>query len=412
MSARTAVAIVVLGTLAPIASAADWPQALGPNRDSHSIETGLQTRWGKGGPPVAWTNDVGRGFAGVAVAEGKVALFHRVGNDEKLAAFDAGTGKAIWGFVSKTKYIDDFDFDNGPRCVPLIAGGKVFALGADGDLHAVDFTNGKKLWSINIRTEYKPPKGYFGVGSGPILLKDGIASKLLLNVGGKGAGIVAFDPETGKELWKATDDPPGYAAPVQVALNGKPTAAFFTRSGLVWTDAAGTVLFTHPWRSRLDASVNAASPVVRGSNVLLTSSYGTGAILLRPKGKELEEVWSNDTSLSCQFNTPVLVGDYLYGVHGRQEGGSAKLRCVDWKTGAVKWSVDQFGCASLIAVDGVILAVTEGGDLVSFAAEPTAYKELDRRTILDGTVRALPALADGKLYVRNANKLVCLNLKK
>jgi len=412
MRARTAVAIVVLGTLVPVVQSADWPQVLGPNRDSHSTETELLATWGKAGPPLVWSKDVGTGFAGVAVAEGKIVLFHRTGNDEKLTALDAATGKELWVFEAKTRYIDDFNFDNGPRCVPLIAGGKVFALGADGDLHAVDFANGKKLWSKNVRAEYKAPKGYFGVGSVPILLKDGTTSKLLVNVGGKGAGVVAFDPDTGKELWKATDDPPGYAAPVQVTLNGKPTVAFFTRSGLVWTDADGTVLFTHPWRSRLDASVNAASPVVRGSDVLLTSSYGTGAVLLRPNGKVLDEVWSNDTSMSCQINTPVLVGDYLYGLHGRQEGGSAKLRCVEWKTGEVKWSVDRFGCASLIAVEGALLAVTEGGELVRFATDATGYKELARGTIIDGTVRALTALADGKLYVRNEKKLVCINLKK
>jgi len=412
MNARTVVAIVAIGTLNSFAQTADWPQVFGIHRDSHSGETNLLATWGKDGPPVAWSRDIGSGFAGVAVAEGKVVLHHRVGNDERVSAIDPATGKDVWQFDSRTRYVDDFNFDNGPRCVPVIAGGKVFTLGADGDLQALDLATGKQLWTKNVRAESKAPKGYFGVGSGPILLKDGKDSKLLVNVGGKGAGIVAFDPATGKEFWKATDDPPGYSSPVSIVLGFKETAAFFTRSGLVWVEANGTVLFTHPWRARLDASVNAASPVVRKDEVLLTTSYGTGAILLKPNGKELDEIWSNDTALSCHFNTPVLVGDYLYGVHGRAEGGAAKLRCVEWKTGTVKWSVDQFGCAGLIAVDGAMLAVTESGELVRFATDATAYKELARGKIVDGTVRAMPALADGKLYVRNEKKLACLNLKK
>src|SRR5204863_1915772 len=131
----------------------------------------------------------------------------------------------------------------------------------------------------------------------------------------------------------------------------------------------GAVAYSYPWRSRLDASVNAATPLVYKGDIFLTASYGTGAVLLRPKGAELEEVWTNDRSLSCHYNTPVRVGDYLYGVHGRQEG-RAELRCVEWKTGAVKWTVPRFGVACLVAVDGGLLALTEGGELVPFDASP------------------------------------------
>jgi hypothetical protein len=116
--------------------------------------------------------------------------------------------------------------------------------------------------------------------------------------------------------------------------------------------------------------------------------------------------------LSSHYNTPVLVGDYLYGVDGRQEGGAARLRCVEWKTGAVKWSVPRFGCASLIAVDGGMLAVTETGELVRFAADPAGYKERARAKVLDGVVRAAPALSDGRLFVRNEKRVICATLKK
>lgn len=402
MRTRAAVILVALGTCA-----ADWPNIHGPNRDNHSAETGLNWAWGKDGPPAAWTLDVGAGFAGVAVSGGSVFLFHRVNAEEVLTALDPATGKEKWKYSARTKYVDDFGFDDGPRCVPVVSGGRVFALGADGDLHAVEAATGRRLWHRNLLADYKAPKGYFGVGAGPIVT----AGRLLVNVGAKGAGIVAFDPATGKELWKATDDPPGYAAPSVIDL-GKPHAAFLTRSGLVVVEpTTGAVKFSMPWRSRLDASVNAAAPVVRKDEVLLTVSYGAGAVLLKLKGDEPEEVWANDRSLSCHYSTPVLVGDHLYGVHGRQEGGGAQLRCVEWKTGEVKWSVERFGVASLIAVDGGLLAVTEG-ELVRFEANPKEFKETARAKVLDGTVRAAPALSDGRLYLRDEKRLVCVRLKK
>ena len=401
-------ALALLFTAPPVA-AADWPNHHGPNRDNHSPETGLNWAWGAGGPPVAWRLDVGSGFAGVAVAGGKVFLFHRVGDQEVLAALDPATGKEAWAYKARTKYVDDFGFDDGPRCVPVVAGGRVFALGADGDLHAVSAADGAKLWHRHLRTDYGTAKGYFGVAAGPVVVGD----RLLVNVGTKGAGIVAFDAATGRELWKATDDPGSYASPNVVTLGGKPLAVFFTRSGMIVLDpATGAVQYKLPFRSRLDASVNAAAPVVKGDEVLLTASYGTGAAVWKLGGAEPEEVWSNDKSLSCHYNTPVLAGEHLYGVHGRQEGGAAELRCVEWRTGAVKWSVERFGLAGVIGVDGGLLAVTERGELVRFAADPSAYKELARARVLDGTVRAAPALADGRLYVRDEKRLVCVRLKK
>ncbi len=407
-TARVALSLALVLTPALRAEGGDWPNLHGPARDNHSAETGLNWTWGKDGPPIAWKLDVGAGFAGVAVAGGSVFLFHRVGTEEVLTALDPATGKEKWKHAGRTRYVDDFGFDDGPRCVPVVAGGRVFALGADGDLYAVEAATGKPLWHRNVRADYGAPKGYFGVGASPIIL----AEKLLVNVGGKGAGVVALDPATGKELWKSTNDPPSYAAPSVMELGGKPYAAFLTRSGLVVVDPTnGAVKFTKPWRSRLDASVNAAAPVVRKDEVFLTASYGTGAVLLKVKGDDLEEVWSNDRSLSCHYNTPVLVGDYLYGVHGRQEGGAAQLRCVEWKTGEVKWAAERFGMAGVLAVDSGLLAVTEGGLLVRFAADPKEYKELAQVKVLDGTVRAAPALADGRLYLRNEKQLVCLKLK-
>jgi outer membrane protein assembly factor BamB len=402
--------------LANTLPAADWPQYLGPNRDGHSAETKLNWDWPKDGPPVAWKKDVGTGWAGPVVAGGKVLLFHRVGDEEVLAALDPATGEEKWAAKYLTKYRDDFDFDNGPRATPLVADGKVFTLGANGDLHAWELATGKKLWGKNVRDEYKADKGYFGVACSPIL----VGGKLLVNVGGKGAGVVAFDPATGKELWKATDDPASYSSPTTAEIDGKTAAVFLTRFGLrVFDPASGKVLYELAWRPRIDASVQAATPLVWKDEIFLTVSYSTGAVVVKAKGGELSEVWpnekqvawGNDKTLSSQYNTPVRVGDHVYGLHGRADVGTAQLRCVEWKTGAVKWSEDRFGVASLLAVDGGLLALTEAGDLVRFDASAAGYKERARAAILGDKTRAAPALADGRLFARDGAKLVCVKLK-
>lgn len=394
-------ASLVVALASPVL-AADWPQFLGPTRDGQSTETKLNWEWGKGGPPKAWTVDVGTGNAGPVVVGGVVYLWHRVGDDDTLTAFAADTGKEKWAYKATVRGPD------GPQSAPLVAGDTVFALGFAGKLHAVNTKTGEKVWMKDLMKEYTPPEGYFGVGAG-LLFVDG---KLVVNVGSKGAGIVAFDAATGKELWKATDDPPSYSTPTLTDIGGKSHAVVFTRTGVVVLSVEdGKVKYAQRHRARIEASVNAATPLVSDGQVFATSSYQTGAALWTMGKTELEEVWANDTSLSCQYDTPVKVGDFLYGVHGRQDIGGAKLVCVEWKTGKVKWEQKGFGVAHLIAVDGGILALTEGGELVRFATTEKGYKEQARAKTLDGLTRAAPALADGRLYLRNDSKLICVKLK-
>ena len=401
-------AFTLLLALTPALPAGDWPGFLGPTRDGQSAEKGLSGAWPKDGPPVVWTKEVGQGWAGPVVASGRLVLFHRVGDEEVVQALDPATGKEQWAFKYPARYRDDFGFDEGPRSTPLIQGDRVYTLGANGDLHALDLATGAKVWHRNLLADYKADKGFFGVATSPTIA----GGKLLVNVGGKGAGIVAFDPATGKEVWKATDDPAGYSSPAVAEVGGATLAVFLTRNGLVALEPeTGTVRYTQPWRPRIRESVNAATPLVWKGDIFLSVSYGTGAVLLRPKGDQLNEVWANDKSLSCQYNSPVRVGEYLYGCHGRVDARAVELRCVEWATGAVKWSVPRSGATTLIAVDGGLLGLTEAGDLIRFDADPAGYKERDRAAVLTGPVRAAPALADGRLYARDGAKLVCLKLK-
>jgi len=399
--------IILLGAL--LALGADWPQFQGPNRDGTSAETGLLHSFPGGGPKVLWSKEAGTGWSGPAVAGGKAILFHRVGNEEVVECVDAATGKEIWKTGYKTRYVDMFDKDNGPRATPLISGDKVFTLGAGGELTAFELANGKQQWQRNVNKDYGAPQSYFGVGTSPMIA----GGKLLVNVGAKGAGVVAFDPANGKEVWKATDQGVSYSSPVVAKIDGEELAVFFTRKGLLaLTPDKGETRYDFYWRPRIDASVNAATPIVSDSQIFLSTSYSTGAIVLEASKGELKEIWKGDASLSCHYNTPVLVKGRLFGIDGRQEG-RPKLRCVEWKSGKVLWTKDGFGCASLIVADSVIFAFCENGDLAIFEPSTESYKELARASILEkGPCRAAAALSDGKIFARDSGKWICVEVKK
>lgn len=402
-----AIACLLLMPLASVAG--DWPQFLGPDRDGRSMETGLIKTWPAEGPPRLWQRDVGEGYAGPVVSGDRLILFHRVGDEEVVECLDAKTGKTLWKSASPCDYVDRYGKGNGPRATPSIAGDRVVTYGADGVMSCFELATGKRLWQRPLAAEYKTPPTFFGIGSSPLVWDD----RVLLNVGGKEAGIVALSLTDGKEQWRSTRDGASYASPIAVRVGGQSRAVFFTREGIVALDPrTGDVAFQKRWRARYDASVNAATPLLlSGDRLFVSSSYETGAILLKLKADGADVVWTDDEAMSNHFNTCVVHDGRLFGCDGRQEAG-ARLRCVDPAGPKVLWTKERFGCAALILAGDVVYAATEHGDLVAFAAVPGEYRELARAKILDGApVRAHPALADGVLFARDGRTLIALDLK-
>lgn len=389
--------------------AADWPQHLGPTRNGVSTETDLLATWPKDGPPQLWDKKLGAGWSSPVVAGGRVIIFHRVGDKEVVECLDAANGKPFWKFDYDTKYSDNFGFDEGPRSTPLIAGERVFTLGADGDLHCLEMATGNKAWGRNLNADYQVRKGFFGVGTSP-LLEDG---KLFINVGGKNAGIVALDASNGKEIWKATSDEASYSSPVAVKVNGTRHVIFLTRQGIVSLDPEnGKVRFTKEWQSKNRNSVNAATPLVVGDQLFVSACYDTGAFVGRIKDDKLEELWKSDEAMSNHYNTAIPYDGHIYGIDGRQDIGVAQLRCIELKTGNVRWTRSPFGCASLILAEGRLIGLNEKGELLLIEATPDGYREKARAAVLEKPCRAALALSDGRLLARDPKRLVCWNLKK
>ena len=405
LSASLAAVLILLAT--GVAHGDDWPQFLGPRRNGVSLETNPIVPWSGDGPKPVWQRDVGAGFAGPAIKGERLLLFHRIGDEERLECFMAATGKPMWTNSGPTRYEDSFRFDEGPRAVPTIDRDHVFALGAEGGLRCVELTTGKTVWMRALLKEYEAEKGFFGVASAPLVF----SNVVIVNIGGSnGRGIVGLDRVSGRELWKATDDEASYAAPVLATINGKPLALCFTRAGLVGLEpASGKVLFEVPWRARSSASVNAATPLVWGNRVFITTSYDTGAKLLGIDDGKPTEIWSNDESLSSHYPTPVWADGHLFGFHGRQESG-AELRCIEAETGKVLWAKDGLGIGHVIRIGNRLVVLRENGELLLMSTSSVKAEILARGQILGFGVRAAPAYSNGRLFARSPKKLMCVKL--
>ncbi len=398
-------------------SAGEWPQILGPSRNGIAEKETLAKSWPADGPKTVWSHEVGSGFAGVAVADGKAIVFHRVGASERVEALEAKTGKLLWQQNFPATYVPSFIQDNGPRCVPLIHKNRIYVYGAMGQLRCLDLATGNPVWHRDTYQDYnskrpfrgEPPEGYFGIGSTPLVVDD----KLIVNVGGDqaDAGMVAFALKDGKTLWKSTNERAGYSSPMLATVNDVRHVICITRLSVISLDPAnGDLRFRFPFNAP-GPKVSAANPVILGDDLFVTASYSAGAVFAKILPKEAKILWQSDDLLSSQYTTPIAVDGKLIGIHGRQDVGEPVLRCIDPQTQKVLWEKDGLGYATLLAADGKLLILSTEGELIMAAQGSTAYRELARTRLSNRTIRALPALSNGLFYVRDTNTLKCWDLR-
>jgi outer membrane protein assembly factor BamB len=404
---RANLTILLVFITAPLL-AVDWPQFLGPDRNGTYNGPELNEKWPATGPRVVWRKQVGEGLAGPVVAQNRLILFHRVNNQEVIESIDSRTGATQWRHAYPTNYRDDFGFDEGPRAVPVVAEGRVFTFGAEGQLYALDLTTGKPAWSADTVRQFNVPKGFFGAAGSPLIE----GGRVIANVGGKNAGIVAFDAKSGKVVWTATSHAASYSSGVAATILGRRYGVFLTRDGLVGLDpATGEIRFQRAWRARQAASVNAATPVVIGNAIFVSAEYGPGAGVLQFDGAKLADVWLSNDVLSNHYATSVYQDRRLFGFHGRQEFGPV-FRAVDMQTGKVLWSTERFGAGTVTLAGSRLLIIRESGELMLAAVSSTAFQPIATAQVLPATVRAYPAIADGFVYIRNDDTLICLDLRR
>ena len=399
----TIAAIAVLGyCVLSNQSRADWLHYRGPSMNGLSPEKGWSAQFPPGGPKQLWKVDLGTGTASVTVAGDHVFCMGNQGGSDVIQCLDAKTGRTVWRHPFPLE-LDPNMFEGGPRSTPTIDGARVFTVSHQGDLSCLDAATGKKIWYKHYQKDLDGRRPQWGYAGSPTI--DG--NLVFLDVGGAGASTVALDKATGNLVWKSGADEAGYASPVVATIGGKKTVVILKASHLVGLDAAGgKELWRSEWKT--EYNVNAATPIVTGDRILITSGYNHGAALIGISGGKARELWKNK-SLREHFNSPVVVGDAIYGVDGNAGGGN--LVCLDLASGATKWAEKSTKGGSLISADGKLIVLTEKGELVIADAVPTGFHAISRAPMLSGRCWVQPVLVGGRLFLKNnAGALACFDL--
>lgn len=444
MNFRRRASVALIGCLSlRIASvdAADWPQWFGPQRDGVWRETGIVEQL-PANPNYRWRVAIGSGYAGPAVAHGRVFVMDRqlatgAGNPadpfaqgtipgtERVLCLDEATGAELWQHEYAAAYT--VSYAAGPRATPTVDEERVYTLGAEGHLKCLDVATGAVKWEKHFAKDYGVKTATWGWSSAPLVDGD----LLISIVGGDGSVVVAFDKRTGREMWRALSaKEPGYGTPVIFELNGRRHLIAWHPEAVVGLDPqTGQVLWTHPWVIRY--ALTAPTPRQSGSRIFLTSFYN-GSLLLDLASGQPEVIWQSDKisekdtdKLNSIISTPVIAGDTIYGVCSY-----GQLRGLSLKTGERLWEEltvtagprqERWGNAFIIPHGDRYFLFNEQGDLIHAKLSPSGYEELGRLHLIEpdnrdartrNVVWSHPAFANGHILVRNDHELVSVSLRK
>ena len=397
--------VIWLVSVALLATAADWPQWRGLNRDGISPETGLLGSWPASGPRLVWkAQGLGEGYSNLAISQGRIFTQGQRGRAQFVIALNKASGRKLWQTPAGKSYRDSHG--SGPRSTPTVDGDRVFALSADGTLVCLETSTGNTVWSLNIVKKFGGRIPGWGVSGSPLV--DG--NRVIVNPGGRGASIVALDKRNGTVLWRALSDPPGYSSPIAAQVGETRQIIVFTGASAVGLQAeTGNAL----WRYRRvsNGTANIATPIFRDGHVFLSSDYGTGCALLKLTSQNgswrPQEVYFN-RNMRNHYSSSVLVGDHLYGF------SSSVLTAMHWKTGAVAWRDRSVGKGTLAYADGNLYLASEDGVVGLAEATPAGYREKSRFQISRGSVpmRAVPVISGGRLYLRDQDTLYCFDISR
>jgi outer membrane protein assembly factor BamB len=424
-----------LAVFASQATADDWPQWGGLQRDLVWRETGLVDALPAGHLPRVWSAPIAAGYAGPAVADGRVFVTDRVAESgvERVLAFDAATGQPLWSYQYEAEY-GGLGYPLGPRATPTVDGDRVYILGAVGHLLCMNASSSEVIWQKDLTKYYGTKLPTWGMAGAPLIDGDQL---IVLAGGANGALVVSFDKLTGKELWRALEDEAvGYAPPVIFEFGGRRQLIIWhpTAVSAIDPDAQGKLLWTVPFS--INAGMTIATPRKIGEQLFVTAFYdGPKMIALGPDGASPQVLWQTaagnnevkNNSLHAVMCTPLVTDDYVYGV-----GSYGDLRCLDADTGELVWETreatgdDRWWNAFIVPLgdeptsNGArrVLIHNEQGELILAELSGEGYRELGRSMLIEPTapikrrmtVWSHPAFANKRIYARNDKELICVSL--
>jgi outer membrane protein assembly factor BamB len=396
-------AAVAAPTPAPAApSAASWTDFRGPLRDGQ-YRGPISTSWPNDGLRPIWKQPIGVGFASFVAADGRLFTIEQRRDREVVTSYDAETGRELWTHEWRAAYRDQTG--DGPRATPTWHAGRIYALGAQGELRVLDARSGTLIWEKNILEDNGAQNLSWGMAASPLIVDDKV---IVLPGGPGGKSVVAYHKDTGARVWSVLDDQQAYTAPMVVTLAGRRQLIVVSAKRAVGlTVEDGRLLWERDWVT--EYGVNASQPIVIGDNRLfLSAGYGHGAavIELTPAGDTLNmrTIWSN-TRMKNKFTSSVLHDGYIYGLD------EAILACMDAATGELKWKGGRYGYGQLVMASGHLIVATEDGDLALVKASPAAHQEVARFSAIEGKTWNHPAIADGRLFVRNGEEMAAFDLR-
>ncbi|MDB5306028.1 MAG: hypothetical protein JWO38_230 [Gemmataceae bacterium] len=398
----------------PANSSAEWPQWFGPLRDGRAPAGPFRTDWDKRPPKEIWSVPCGGGFSSMAVVGGRVYTQDRSGGDERVLCLDAATGHTVWQHPYPANY-KDIGYGIGPRAVPTVEGKRVYAVGAAGAflcLESPDAPGGaaKELWRHDLPREFQARVPQWGYACSPLVDGD----QVIVQPGGRDGTVAAFDKATGALKWKFGANPAGYSSPVAATVHGVRTVFALTGDSLLCLRADGLLMGSFEWGTSYNANI--ATPVVLDDYVFISAAYNQGCALLRvkPDGErvKLEVVYQRrNKPLRSHFSTPVASGKYLYGFDTEQ----GRLICLNYVDGreVEGWDAKEVKKGSLILARDHLIILTETGDLILADATPDEFRMVAKVPTGFGGAQnwTLPVLVDGRLYLRGADKLICLDVR-
>ncbi|MEC8557140.1 MAG: PQQ-binding-like beta-propeller repeat protein [Planctomycetota bacterium] len=433
--------------LLPALHAEDWPQWRGPNRDGVWQVDGVLERLPQGQLEAEWSVDIGPGYNGPTVADGRVYVMDRIKEDEseRILCLDSKSGKELWAHKYSAPY-GKLGYKAGPRASVTIREGKAYAVGSVGHFHCLDSISGEVIWEHDLRSKYKIDMPIWGITASPMIYEE----LVIQQVGGEGdANMVAFDKGTGKEIWRAINEKAGYSSPVIIQQQGQDVLVCWTGESLSGLNPkTGKLLWRHAMRS-VNMPIGIATPSIDGDQIFVSSFYD-GSLMIRKSKDALETdlVWrargesekrtgskvvtradgrvefdERNYGIHTMIGTPIVQNGYIYSVDSYGE-----FRCLEAETGKRVWENvsavprNRWATIHMVRQADRVWMFNEAGELMIAKLSPNGLEIQSRAKLIeptrvqlprrDGVCWSHPAYAEKSIFVRNDNRIIRVSLAK